>query len=99
MYKQDEIEQWAKERGIYDSSDLISQARITVEESLETLQACELGDTDKISDGIGDVYVTLVNVAFMAGLDLKECIDGAYDEISQRQGEINPETGKWEKYI
>lgn len=99
MYKEDEIQDWAKERNIYEMSDAASQARITVEESLELLQACEVMDEHEIKDAIGDVYVTLVNVAYLSGVDFKDCIDQAYEEISLRKGAIDPDTGKWEKDV
>lgn len=45
-------------------------------------------DKDKLADAIGDVYVTLVQVAACAGINIHDCIEQAYNEIKDRRGEL-----------
>lgn len=42
----------------------------------------------ELQDGIGDVLVTVVNVAALAGLDINDCCDAAWKEIKDRTGEL-----------
>ncbi|EQA5441074.1 MazG-like family protein, partial [Enterococcus faecalis] len=39
-------------------------------------------------DGIGDVVVTLIILAMQNNMDLYECLNQAYSEIKNRQGEM-----------
>lgn len=39
-------------------------------------------------DGIGDTVVTLILAADRAGLEFKECVQAAYDEIKNRTGKM-----------
>jgi len=79
---------------------LLSQLSKTQEELTETRDAAVewmLTDEDavymlgvkslaQIKDGIGDCTVTLILAAEMAGLDFKECLEHAYNEIKGRTG-------------
>lgn len=42
----------------------------------------------KLKDGIGDTYVTLVLLADLAGMTVRECVEAAYDEIKGRTGKM-----------
>ena len=50
----------------------------------------------ELADAIGDVFVTIVNVAFCAGLDPKACIAAAWNQIKDRKGYLAP-NGKFVK--
>ena len=40
-------------------------------------------------DGYGDVLVTMIIGAEIAGFDLVDCLQVAYDEIKDRKGHLN----------
>jgi len=87
----DRIIHWALQRGILDTPKpqaLIAQATKTVEEAWEVRNACEAGDLNEIIDGIGDVFVTLVILSEIVGVDIEDCIDAAWEEIKDRTGKM-----------
>ncbi len=43
----------------------------------------------EFADGIGDTFVVLVQLCAIAGIELEECIDNAYQEIKDRKGHLN----------
>lgn len=43
---------------------------------------------EALQDGIGDVMVTLVNVAELAGLGMNDCCEAAWNSIKDRTGEL-----------
>ncbi len=97
MYRAEEIKEWARDRQIYAKSTAHAQAVCALEEVTELVKATLAGD-DKlaIQDAIGDVYVTLVNTAEMARLDMESCVDLAVNTIINRTGKMNA-AGKFEK--
>ena len=42
-------------------------------------------------DAVGDIYVTLIGVCRIYGIDIQECIGQAYEEIKDRKGYLTPE--------
>ncbi len=50
----------------------------------------------ELADAIGDIFVTICNVAFCAGLDPKACIAAAWNQIKDRKGYLAP-NGKFVK--
>ena len=42
----------------------------------------------KIKDGIGDMVVVLTNLAELCDLTIEECVESAWDEISNRTGKM-----------
>lgn len=74
MYRKDDILGWARDRGILANSTPAAQAAKTLEELEELKAAIIAEDFHEIKDAIGDVYVTLVIGAEMAGakMDLVE---------------------------
>lgn len=87
---EDKIVNWADARDIYKHSTVQAQTLKAVSEVGELADAVIKGDQDKIADGIGDVMVCLVNVAFMSGLNLQTCADRAWDDIKCRTGRMVP---------
>ena len=49
-----------------------------------------------LKDAIGDVIVTLVQVAACAKVDLTECLEQAWNDIKDRKGAFGPD-GTWVK--
>lgn len=82
------ILEWAKERGILESSTPEAQFTKTREEVEELEQGLENNDLEEIRDAIGDVIVTLILLAELAGMDVVDCLDGAYNEIKNRKGKM-----------
>jgi NTP pyrophosphatase (non-canonical NTP hydrolase) len=41
---------------------------------------------EELIDGLGDVFVTIILAAEMAGLRIENCLQAAYDEIKGRTG-------------
>jgi phosphoribosyl-ATP pyrophosphohydrolase len=83
------VMQWAQARGIYDNGTALGQAKKTLEEAGELLAAVAVNDREEISDAIGDVMVTLVNVGVLCDLDLRQCFYNAYKIIEPRKGYMN----------
>ena len=61
---------WARERGIYEHSTALMQSYKSLSEYGELADALAKGDTHGTKDGIGDVSVTVVNVAAIVGADI-----------------------------
>ena len=79
----DLIRQWAQERGIYDKGNSHTQYVKLMEEAGELAQALLNKDSYEIKDAIGDMVVVLTNLAVLEGMQIENCIDSAYDEISK----------------
>ena len=84
----DLIREWASERGLYEKGDPKTQALKLVEEVGETCRAILKQDKTEIIDGIGDCVVVLTNLAELNNVSIEDCIDAAYDEISNRTGKM-----------
>ena len=84
----EDIREWARNRGIYDSGDVKTQLIKLYEETGELAQAVLKKDDDGIIDAIGDSVVVLTNLATLAGYDIEHCINSAYAEIRQRTGSM-----------
>lgn len=56
------------------------------EEAGELSKAVLTNDRAEIIDAIGDCVVVLTNLAKLADLTIEDCIDSAYNEISNRKG-------------
>ena len=81
---------WAEARKIIPRSTPQAQLLKTVEELGELVGAVARNNMPKIEDGFGDVLVTLIIAADLLGVDLKQCLANAYDEIKDRKGELMP---------
>ena len=81
---------WAEARDIIAHSNSTTQFMKTVSELGELSDALIKHDRDGIIDGLGDVLVTLILVADLEGLDLKTCLESAYNTIKDRKGKLLP---------
>lgn len=90
------VERWATERGIYEHSTLHAQTLKAASEMGELCDAIAKGDMEAAIDGIGDTLVTLVNVAYMRGVSMEECMSAAWGAIKDRKGRMSP-SGAWIK--
>lgn len=81
------VEQWSKDKGL-NQAEPSKQMLKTVEEVGEVAAALARGNQDQLRDGIGDVVVTLIILAQQNDMDLYECLNQAYTEISGRTGKM-----------
>lgn len=79
------ISQWATERKL-DEAQPEKQMLKLIEEVGELAQGLAKANLDQVIDSIGDVYVVLTILAMQMDLDIKECIEQAYEEIKNRKG-------------
>lgn len=84
----DKIRAWAIERNLYEKGDVKTQYIKLQEESGELAQAILKKNKEEIIDAIGDTVVVLTNLSYMYGINIEDCIDTAYKEISNRKGKI-----------
>ena len=83
-----DIRRWADERGIYAKGDTKTQLIKLYEEAGELAQAVLRNDNEEFIDAIGDCVVVLTNLAHLGGVRIEDCIESAYDEISNRRGSM-----------
>ena len=83
-----EVLRWAEARKIIPRSTAMAQAIKTHEELGELLSALHRGDKDEIVDAYGDILVTLIIGADLAGVDLVEALNHAYAQIKDRRGTL-----------
>ena len=100
MKYENEIINWAEDKGLFEGSTPVKQNEKTLEEVIETRDALvqmeyanSLGYDSKIiqreiEDGIGDTIVTLIILARMTGTDIESCLALAWAEIENRTGRI-----------
>ena len=63
------IQEWAKERKIYEQLTPFDELLKTHEEVGELIKACYDNDKPAIQDAIGDVMITLINYCYFKGVD------------------------------
>ena len=96
--------QWAKDKEILDKATPLAQARKTLEEVNELLEAClaqnegeetfinlkskKVNTKEEIKDALGDILVTIIIGAELQGLKLENCLESAYNVISKRTGKM-----------
>jgi NTP pyrophosphatase (non-canonical NTP hydrolase) len=97
------VRQWGVARNITGPNGkgtLLGQLSKTQEELTETRDAAVklrwTGESSRydeayaeIIDGLGDVFVTIILAAEMAGLRIEDCLAAAYQEIKGRTGTMN----------
>ena len=84
------VQEWAAGRGIYKPSNARAQLLKAFSEMGELSDAEIIGDSDAAADAVGDVLVCLINFCAMRGLNITDCLAGAWDEIKDRKGRMVP---------
>lgn len=84
------VQQWSRARGIIPLATLNSQLLKAVSEMGELADAVAKGQVAETRDAIGDVTVCLINLAYLSGSSLRECLELAYSEIKDRKGRLLP---------
>ena len=96
--------EWAGDKGILEKATPLAQAKKTLEEVEELLEAVgaqekehyfftntkgkEVVTADEIKDALGDILVTIIIGAKLQGLKLEDCLESAYNVISKRTGKM-----------
>lgn len=82
------IKKWSYDVGIYEHSTVQAQALKAVSEMGEVADAVIKHDLTALEDGIGDVIVCLVNVAYMSGINIEDAFAKVTDEVTARRGKM-----------
>ena len=87
-YEFGSIREWAEAKGIYEKGDPKTQYIKLLEEVGELAQAILKDDDDEFCDAIGDCVVVLTNLAKLKGHNIEDCINGSYQIIAKRKGQM-----------
>lgn len=84
----DKVFFWGLDRNITaeGGATALSQIKKLKEEVQEIEDALLAGDEKAAKDGVGDSQVVLLQICRLAGFDIVECLQMAYDEIKDRKG-------------
>lgn len=82
------VQQWFVDRGI-DEGNGEGQLNKLEEEVQELIDAHDYSDAFEIRDAVGDIMVVLIGYCLQTGLDIVQCLEGAYNEIKERTGKVN----------
>ena len=83
-----DVIRWAEARKIIPRRTAMAQAIKTHEEVGELLSALHRLNRDEALDAYGDILVTLIIGADLAGLNLTDCLAAAYEQIKDRKGTL-----------
>lgn len=90
----DELEacviEWAKARRIIPNAFVTSQLLKAVSEMGELADAVNKGQREEMKDAVGDIIVCLINLCALEKTSLRECLEGAWEEIKDRRGILLP---------
>lgn len=81
------VREWADNKGLLKKENSAKQMLKVTEEVGEVAGAVARDDMEKLKDGIGDSFVTLIILAHQNGLNPAECLNAAWDEIKGRTGQ------------
>jgi NTP pyrophosphatase (non-canonical NTP hydrolase) len=84
------VEDWAAARKIVPNSTPEAQLLKCMSELGELADATLKHDMPEKIDGLGDVLVTLIIYAQLAGLSLRGSLESAYHTIKDRKGTLMP---------
>ena len=84
----DLILKWADERGLLKAENAPKQMLKLMEEVGELAGAMAKNKPGDIIDAIGDIQVVLIILSKQLGIDYKECLIYAYNEIKERKGKL-----------
>lgn len=82
------VSQWAQNNGLLYKENATKQLLKVMEEVGETASAMLKGDHEKVVDGIGDSFVTLIVLSKQLGLEPLYCLEVAWNEIKNRKGKM-----------
>jgi hypothetical protein len=92
--------QWARDRQIIENSTPLAQARKTLEECGELLEAASAvmvlhhddeemdAQYDAYLDAVGDIIITLIVGTACCGKRVTDCLEAAFEQIKDRKGTL-----------
>ena len=80
------VKDWAEEKNLLKKENSHAQMLKVLEEVGETAGALLKNKNKEIIDGLGDSFVTLIILCYQLGLEPKDCLETAWDEIKNRKG-------------
>ena len=83
------ISQWHEDRKITLNGNAGTQLIKLGEEYGELCHAHVRGNKAEAQDALGDMFVVMVALSELYGLDLSDCVNSAYNEIKDRRGYLN----------
>ena len=86
MKYEQEVIQWAADKGLLTPENAKSQLLKSFEEMGEVARAVLKNNQEDLVDGLGDVLVTLIILADIKGVKLENCLETAYNVIKLRTG-------------
>jgi NTP pyrophosphatase (non-canonical NTP hydrolase) len=86
MTRENDVINWAVERGLIVPENAKSQLLKTLEELGEVSRALLKDKQEDFVDGVGDVLVTLIILCKIKGVNLDQCLEQAWNEIKNRKG-------------
>ena len=81
------IEIWATDRNLHNADSKAQISKLT-EEIGELASGVNKSNKEVVKDSIGDAYVVLTILAMQQKVDVRDCINIAYDEIKGRTGKL-----------
>ena len=87
----DLVREWGKTKGIIGANGTGTEKAQTmklIEEVEELVEANFKNDHDEKIDAIGDCTVVLILLADIIGVSFEDCLESAYQVISNRTGEM-----------
>lgn len=82
---------WSVDRKIIPHARPVSQLMKLVSEVGELCDAEGKRDMPEIRDAVGDIVVCLINYCALYGIDVVDCLAGAYSQIKDRKGTLMPD--------
>tara|TARA_R110000823_G_scaffold235397_1_gene361430 strand:- start:572 stop:907 length:336 start_codon:yes stop_codon:yes gene_type:complete len=82
------VEAWGHDKGILPNPQADKQFIKTMEEVGELQDAIIDNNREEVKDAIGDIVVTLIMQTQAWDLTLVECVEQAYNFISERTGKM-----------
>lgn len=88
MNRFEDVRNWAEQRNLVKGSDQKSQMLKLAEEMGELAGALARGKEAEADDAIGDMCVVLTILSAQRGVQIEQCIEGAWLEIKDRKGRM-----------
>lgn len=82
------IRQWAVARNLIEGATVASQSEKLFEENGELVRALLEDNMDEFKDAVGDIIVVLTIMCAQKGVNIEDCICGAYEVIKDRKGRM-----------
>lgn len=80
------VQMWGREKGLNDPKAQLNKVIEEVGEIAHEITRNNY-DSDELTDAIGDTLVTIIILADICKLDVKDCLQEAYNVINKRTGQ------------